>query len=174
MARSYVESTYTVEVPFFGITFDVNDLGLIGGISFIVILSLYRFCLTREVDNLRTSFNAARALGHEMEFYSLLAMRQVLTVPPSSDIKRTQFLLVAPKVVCGLPLLVHGAVVFHDFCTTEIGSLVGQVHTIVVMLSELACLVAIFPLTTMVIRRLRTMDRIWNEEWDHLKETGRV
>src|SRR5258708_1318921 len=34
LARVYVESAFVVRVPFFGITIDVNDLGLIGGIAF--------------------------------------------------------------------------------------------------------------------------------------------
>lgn len=168
MARAYVESAYTIKVPFFGITFDANDLGLIGGIAFLIILSLHRFCLTREVDNLRSSFAAAKDLGQEVEFYSLLSMRQVFTVPPSSAINRTSFLLMAPKVVCLLPLSVHGGVVLHDFLTQNIGEVIGHVHMVIVSFCELACLVALVPLTNMVIKRLRTMDEIWNNEWEHV------
>jgi hypothetical protein len=49
--RTYVETSFEVRVPFLGFTIDVNDLGLLAGIAFVVILSCYRFFLSREIDN---------------------------------------------------------------------------------------------------------------------------
>ena len=53
--RTYVDS-WVIRVPFFGFSFDVNDLGFIGGIGFVIILVCFRLCLSREIDNLRLSF----------------------------------------------------------------------------------------------------------------------
>jgi hypothetical protein len=70
-----------VRIPFFGIGFDVNDLGLLEGITFSVILILFRFTLWREYNNLRLTFRLAKP--EDLRYcYLCLAMQQVLTVPP--------------------------------------------------------------------------------------------
>src|SRR5206468_12598531 len=60
VARTYVDNSWVIRVPFFGFSFDVNDLGLLGGIGFLTILVCLRFCLSRELNNLRLSFDVAR------------------------------------------------------------------------------------------------------------------
>lgn len=73
-----------VRIPFFGIGFDVNDLGLLGGITFSVLLILFRFTLWREYNNLRLTFHLAKP--EDLRYcYMCLAMQQVLTVPPIAE-----------------------------------------------------------------------------------------
>src|SRR5689334_4830640 len=54
--ESYVGTALTVRVPLLGITFDINDLALLGGFSFLVLLIWFRFAMLREMDNLRIAF----------------------------------------------------------------------------------------------------------------------
>ncbi|MGB8508515.1 MAG: hypothetical protein WCD76_08915 [Pyrinomonadaceae bacterium] len=96
----------TVRMPFFGVGFDVNDIGIFAGFTFAVVLLWFRFSLLREVNNLRLTFHEAgnqdRAKAkdknkdededkdednaHEqLRFcYDMLAMRQVLNTPNMS------------------------------------------------------------------------------------------
>jgi hypothetical protein len=163
--RAYVDNSLVVRVPFLGFTFDVNDLGLIGGIGFLVILACYRFFLSREVDNLRLSFEEASRLGEgELEkFYSLLAMRQVFTVPVSTHIKRTPFLVVAPKLICWFPLLVYLLVTFNDWRTLAIGEYLDKFRFWSLFSFELLTSVCIAILSVEVTIRLVRMDGIWEQ-----------
>lgn len=185
--RAYVDTSFTIRVPFLGFSFDVNDLGLMGGVGFLVILSCYRFFLTRELNNLRMSFEEARALGmdHLEEFYKLLAMRQVFTVPVTKHINRTWFLAIAPKVLSWIPLLIYLGVVINDVKTSWIiGSLVGNSARVSIIRSalrmgfrwnllygsELFAIIFMAILSTHVSVRQVRMDRLWAECWQNLEE----
>jgi hypothetical protein len=165
LSRGYVENALSVRVPFFGITFDVNDLGIMGGISFLVILVWLRFCISREVDNLRLSFEEADRLGKGKEFYTLLAMRQVLTTPRTRYLKRSKFLVVAPKIIVWAAFMVHIGVVIHDFNTRDlaIGLKLGRYQ--LTMIAEVLLAIPLFVLSVMVTKRLIRMDRVWDRAW---------
>ncbi len=165
-ARAYIENSLVIRVPLFGFTFDVNDLGLMGGMAFLVLLILLRFCLSREVDNLKWSFSEAHKLGQCYEFYTLLAMRQVLTVPPTHNISRGRFLLWAPKITYAAPLVLYGFVTLHDFQTAIYGKYLSSTHTLILLSIECLLLVGIFAITVMAITRLRRIDKIWSDWWN--------
>lgn len=169
--RAYVEGSLVVRVPFFGFTFDVNDLGLLASIAFLVILACYRFFLSREIDNLRLSFEEAAKLGKQelKEFYTLLTMRQVFTVPTTPYIKRSKFLLFAPKLLPWFPFAVHVAVTVHDFLTAFIGKELQSIHFVLLTTWEVGISVVIFWLSLSLTKRLLTMDREWNSWWNEIK-----
>jgi len=171
LMRTYVDNSYVIRVPFFGFRVDANDLGLVGGIAFVIILIMLRFSISREVDNLNTSFTEAETLGQLPEFYVLLAMRQVFTVPASDSINRTPFLMWVPKLFCFAPLLVYIAVVGHDVATSGIGLRLSDVHTIILFCSEALLVVMILILTRMVVRRLRRVDELWDRKWTTVRDT---
>jgi hypothetical protein len=141
VVRSYVENAFTIKVPFFGFSFDVNDLGLLGGIGFIVILILLRFSLRSETVSLRVAFKAVREESKNnpkllATFYDLLAMRQVFTLPHLEDeekgwkVRKLWLLEFLAKSSCFLPVLVYGFVAIHDFMTIDsIGALLDQRRT---------------------------------------------
>jgi hypothetical protein len=81
-----LEQVTTLHAPFFGVFFDVNDLGIFSGFTFTVILLWFRFSLVRERDNLRQVFASANELGidYHHHCYHLISMRQVLTIPPTA------------------------------------------------------------------------------------------
>jgi len=168
-ARSYVENTFAIRVPFFGFTFDVNDLGLLGGLALLILLTILRFCLSREINNLDLSFPEANRIGQLKELYMLLAMRQVLTVPQTSKFKPKRFLIAIPKVLCFLPVIVHTSVTVHDALTIDMFK--DSWHAMIVMVSDFVLLVAIGIVTFMVITRLMRIDLIWASCWRAI-ETG--
>jgi len=159
--RSYVDSSLFIRVPFFGFSFDVNDLGLLGGIGFLIILGSLRFCLSRELENLHLSFEEAKKLGKLDEFYSLLAMKQVFTIPRTKYIRRTRFLVLAPKAVSLLPLVVYALVAWNDFSTSSIGDFLNKPRVRYQLLFESVTFVCLTILTTMIISRLIRLDALW-------------
>lgn len=170
LSKSYVDSAMLVRVPFFGIAVDVNDLGLVGGIGFVILLIWYRFSLSREVDNLRLSFSEAKSLGQLKEFYNLLAMRQVFTVPKTDHIKRTFLLLWFPKLICWMPVILHSSVTAYDIGgTPDIGQELSHARFAVLVVAELSIACLLIILAVMATQRQRRIDRIWDEQWEEIK-----
>jgi hypothetical protein len=189
LALSGVAETATfVRVPFFGIVFHVNDLGLLSGFTFAVLLMWLKLSIWRENTDLRLVFAEARQADEEhtprelrepggasseqpspvhttqlKRCYDLLSMRQVLTIPSRPGAKDLTGWPVLPRLLFGLPLLVQVLVGIHDAATANLGMSISQVSTIAVMVLEwvFAGLVAIW--TYDCIRLSRETDVVWQE-----------
>lgn len=85
LRTSFVQNSVNVKVPFFGVSFDINDLGLLGGLSLIVVLIMLRLSLRNYIVSLRTGFKAAFKEEQEEEFYEILASRQLFVFPNLQD-----------------------------------------------------------------------------------------
>lgn len=174
LARSYVENAFTVRVPFFGFTFDVNDLGLLAGLGFIVILLLLRFSLRSEIISLRLSFKAvadAADVKKLATFYDLLAMRQVLTMPhvevPSENwaSRTNRILRVTAKSLCFVPAIVYTFVALHDYSTLGIGIELSKPRTDILKLYTVCFWLIIVALGVWCFRRWLEIDRLWERYW---------
>ena len=66
LIRNRVENVQTVKLPILGNAFDVNDLIIIVGFSFVILLVILRFTMMREVNNLKIALHAIseRYPGH--------------------------------------------------------------------------------------------------------------
>lgn len=121
------ERVLSITVPFFGIVFDINDLGIFAGITFVIALLLFRFSLLRELRNLRLVFIQAKSVEHLRLCYDMLAMQQVLTIPPQVDRHQSDRTWITnlrdgswryvPMLLYVLPLLVHLVIFINDFKT---------------------------------------------------------
>jgi hypothetical protein len=170
LTRSYVENGLSVKVPLFGFSIDVNDLGLLGGIAFVVLLVMYRFSLSRELENLKIAMDKAGKFGQLCEFYEVLAMRQVFTIPPSRTLRKPSRVLIwTPKLICFLPLLVHVAVSTHDFSTFWVGRAIAAKHNWINQGLETFLFVFILTFTIMALIRLRRIDAVWKDWWDQIQ-----
>src|SRR6202023_1922909 len=171
MAKSYVENDMSIKAPFFGFTIDASDLGILGGLALATVLLMFIFSITREVENLSIACAKAKEVGQIPEFYDVLAMRQILTVPRS--VKReepTKFLRLTPKVICLLPLAVHSAVSVHDLLTSAIGSAISPLHNIILFITEFMIMQWILILTIMAIKNLVELDNLWKVWWDERRK----
>jgi len=166
--KDYVENTYTIRIPFFGIAIDTNDLGPLGGLALSVILVLYRTSITRELDNLRLSFEGAEAQNQLHTLYYLLAMRQVLTFPNIHGKERSRFMLIAPKILIFTPLVIYSTIVLYDYYTLALYEVSYKV--IVTMVQDTLFFAAVIVITFMIFIRLREIDKIWDHYWNVLNE----
>ncbi|HEX6183592.1 MAG TPA: hypothetical protein VFZ44_06745 [Pyrinomonadaceae bacterium] len=85
LLRSAAEAKYMVRVPFFGFALDINDVGLLGGISLCIILFLLRLSLRSQIVSLRIGFKAALVSNRAEWFYDILAARQMFVFPFLKD-----------------------------------------------------------------------------------------
>jgi hypothetical protein len=171
LIRSYVDNGLSVKVPLFGFSIDVNDLGLLGGIAFVVILVMYRFSLSRELENLKIAMEKAGKFGQLCEFYEVLTMRQVFTIPPTRTLKKPSKVLIwTPKLICFLPLAVHVAVSTHDFSTFWVGRSIAAAHNWINQGLETFLFAFIFVFTVMALNRLKRTDVVWKDWWDQIQK----
>jgi hypothetical protein len=138
-ARSYAETledevvrhVILVSVPFIGISLDVNDLSLLGGLAFLLVIMWFRFSLWREQENVCLVFQRGQSKGEQRGVYELLAMSQVFTtVPleasPEDGDPMQGFWAGLPRQLFWTPVLVQGVVVLHDALSLDLGKIVNQ------------------------------------------------
>ena len=174
LMKAYVDNTYTIRVPFFGITFDVNDLALLGGLAFIILLILFRFSLAREHDNLVISFEEAKNDRQLATFYDLLAMRQVLTTPPMQGRNTVASLMIIPKVLSVLPLIILSVIIAHDFMTYNVGAAINVWHTVLLYIVSSALWAFILILTISCLLVWLKTDAVWRKTWQEVQATKTI
>lgn len=181
-----LEHVTTVKMPFFGVGFDVNDIGIFAGFTFSVVLLWFRFSLLREVNNLRLAFfearNQDRAKAKEagrpvaydkLRFcYEMLAMRQVLSTPkmlpqdkPATFFTRLRqvFWVLVSKSLFLLPLAVQAIVIRNDMNSIEVGKMISPHNTELVMALSWIFLSIIVALTALCFLLIVRSNRTWNE-----------
>jgi len=152
------EQLSQVQVPVLGISFDVNDLGMLGGFAFIVLLIWVNYSLWHQSTNIKLAFEFAKELEKKGESrllyytYRNLAMRQVLTIPPSPASDQTadtdsikEWVQKGSKLLYALPLAVQTTIVLYDWSTRQTGWEVNPAGTNIVLFTGTLfwCLVAI-------------------------------
>jgi hypothetical protein len=118
--RLAAERSRFVLVPTLGFGFDVNDLAIIAGVSFVLLLVWLHFSIGRERLNVLELFRRARADGSLRDAYELLAMTQVLSTPPNLKVEFAgSGWGGATKYLFWIPLGVQAFVVVHDLATYD-------------------------------------------------------
>lgn len=183
-----LEQVTTVRMPFFGVGFDINDMGIFAGFTFVVVLLWFRFSLLREVNNLRLTFYEARERdkakaeangedgGIEREHlrfcYHMLAMRQVLTTPrmPPQAVKNTDigwlrqgFWFFISKSLFLLPLIVQAIVMTNDKRSIAVGRMISPRNTELVTVLSRIFVVAIVVLTVLCYVLVVKARMTWKE-----------
>jgi hypothetical protein len=169
-----------IHIPLAGGVFDVNTLGLWAGLTFAVILLVFRFSLWREYLNLKTTFQAAKP--EHLEFcYLSLAMQQVLTVPPPLAKRKTpgqekpeqkdairfrSRMLPKPwgmatQLLYFPPVIIQSLIILNDIKTESIGDIFSPNLTAASIWLSVALLGFMVFLTVNCLRLSRGIDRQW-------------
>jgi hypothetical protein len=158
-----------IKVPFFGIQFDENDLGLLAGFTFFVVLLWFRYSLVRELNNLNLTFAVAKTHSQQAVnlSYDLLAMRQVLTQPPmrtsAGRNRATAGRLSAwvPKLLYLMPLGMQMAISVDDAFTYKFGNSISPFNTTVLYSMDGCFLLLIGLLTFLCFALSNEIDSSW-------------
>ncbi len=151
-----------LEIPFFGIPIDVNDLGFIGGISLFIILSLLRFSQSREIKNLNLSFKEAFRHNKLCNFYHLLAMHQVFTVPHMEGEIRNKILSMLAKWVYFLPVIVICFGVGYDYYSVLSLHLFEWEFVKNQLYFQIPSIILVLYMSLRCLERQFHIDKIWN------------
>lgn len=166
----------SVNVPILGLNFDVNDLDIVSGLTFVILLSWLHFALRRQHRNVRHVFNMARRAEDPEEkdktlrlriAYNLLAMTQVLTVPAA----RHEDLRVAPLkrltqpsgLIVWTAVLAQALMVFDDFRTASLGQIFSNRITWIETGAAVILLVYIVIRTRACSRVMKKTYELWDE-----------
>jgi hypothetical protein len=166
MERDRLETVVIVHLPIIGVTFDINDLGMFAGMSFIALMFALRLVLVRELESVRTVFRYAHEFGASQYAYELLAMTQVLTIPPKykSRYRPGRAWSRAPMSLIWLPLIVQSVLFVEDLSTINLGASTSQGLTIVTLLIGFAALSILLILTVSCWNCTGLLDHEWAEE----------
>jgi hypothetical protein len=166
--RAYIENVRFIHAPFFGIAFDVNDLGIIGGVGLVIVLLLMRYTLSREIKNLNVTFREA-VHHHELSaFYHAMAMRQVFTVPEMKGEKRNAWLAISPRLICVLPAIVFAAGVGYDYYSVVWLHVYKFAEVKGTLITEALWFVIILYLSIRCWERQTHIDGVWRRYWSRL------
>lgn len=174
-----------IRVPFFGIVFDINDLSLLGGFTFVVLLLWYRFSLLRERNNLNDTLDIADLMGDGAVCFDLLSMQQVLTIPfNASDDKYKpeqsdarfyeligrldynnglRFINRVPKLLHWLPVFIYTFAIVYDMFTSKYGLSISGWRTYSSYGVSLLLLFIIFQLTVKCTKHFIELDLVWEK-----------
>jgi hypothetical protein len=174
--ETFVDEMVLVDLPLLGVSVDVNDFGLLGGITLMLLMTLLVLSIMRMDENLYLSIFKIRRL-HEEErrqdgesranlLYHALAMGQVLFHPPTLArwrVRRSHGL--APKVlrfVLFVPFLVHAWTVYGNARTLYIAVWYREgVVPVYRMLAQFFLLVLIGALVLISCGYVRAMEQRW-------------
>lgn len=161
--KAHNERVLWIDIPVFGISIDVNDLGVIGGFSLFIIVLMLRFSLSREIKNLNISFREAFRHDKLRIFYHALAMRQVLTMPEMQGEEKNILLSECAKLFCILPMVILSlgfAYDIHSIVNLAVFEL-KDVITHLMVATLMLVLVSYFSLRC--FERKIHIDKIWHD-----------
>lgn len=116
LQQQYIAGVTKVTIPFLGLQTDVNDLGILSGLTFVILLYLFCFAVWREEQNVKEFFAIARRQRDLAVAYRLYSMTQVFTIPPHEERRRVN--KTTTRFIYWMPALVLGLVAWYDIWMT--------------------------------------------------------
>jgi len=151
-----------LRAPILGLAFDINDLGIFSGITFLVLL-WSRFSLWHEWNNLRLCFDESKPEDRH-DVYRYLQMRQLLTIPPPLYQDERWERIFWDRLALGLflmPAIIYGIIVIYDILTAF--SLPAAEGKTVEIYCEVACLAFVISLSVLCVILLFDTDKTWRK-----------
>ncbi len=161
LERTISENVNFIRLPIFGVVVDINDTAVLGGIAFVVLLGLFRFSLLREHLNLKLFFAEARRRHDLRTWYTMLAMRQVLTVPPTPYHSRRGFWEKLARWLPFFPVGIQLFTIFNDVYSISSGILISPGRTGISFIFGSSLLILIVILSSACARLSRRIDGEW-------------
>ncbi len=161
LTRSRFEQMRLVRLPFFGAVFDADDMGIFAGITFTVVLFWLTLTINRERRNTQVAFEAAKTPKSFRLCYNLLAMQQVLSVPPTKANRFWKPLGYISKALYVMPLVIYGFFFYHDWSTRDVGYALGWDKMNTLLWASGVFLFLILILTVLCVATSLKIDKDW-------------
>ncbi len=173
MGRIRRENTTIVRIPFFGTSFDVNDLSIVSGITFTIILIWLRLSLWTELNSTYQVFERVKK-EDLIDCYEYLSMHLVFTIPKALDLELKKFGEKQWKwvvlLIILLPVSIQSLVLINDLVTVDLGSVINLKNTVIVLVLGFATFVMTALLTASCLSLSSTLNRLWREQGAKINE----
>ena len=173
-----VEHVFLVQMPGMGATFDINDLGLFSGITYVLLLLLLLFSLMREHENLYLALFKVRRL-HDRPgtiadgestanyLYHSLAMSQVLSSPPTlAQWRPSSFKIAILNVVFIVPAAVQAYIIYVNYQTLPIAQSYGASTS--VMFPQYVLFILVVIMGALAITYADACNKRWKSAFLHV------
>lgn len=170
--KQFVSRTVMPASPIPGVSIDVNDVGLVGGVALTLLLLVQALCVMRENENLFLALYKVRKL-HENEprtkargntdanlLYHALAMSQVLSSPPTLARWEDRSTLSHLYLIFYLPAVAYTWIVIDNTISIQRGALYGAA-ILRLMILQYTMLIMLFILSTICLLNSRAMSGRW-------------
>lgn len=168
-----IRQAYNIRVPFFGVSFDVNDLGMLSGIALLLLTLTHLMAASREHENLHLCMFQVQevcdrdvAQDHRLSeanfLYHALAMAQLFSRPRTLARWQPGLARWLLKVLLLIPLLVQTILFVHDIRTIEFGLLFKPIGTWISLSIQAISLLGILVFVTRSIIYSIAIDRLWD------------
>jgi hypothetical protein len=174
LQEAYINNVLYVRTPVLGLTFDINDLGLITGVTFCLLMLVMVFYTHRAHENLVLAMWKVKEVAEDEQcidvpgskanlLYHALAMEQVFTVPPTlarwDDFK---FFRSAHYILFFAPLAVQILVFANDLNSAGIGEAFSDAETRISLSVQAGLILAVLPLCILCCSHLHADDVLWD------------
>ncbi|MDP9194818.1 MAG: hypothetical protein M3P06_24250 [Acidobacteriota bacterium] len=158
--------------PIPGVSIDVNDIGLVGGVALCLLMLVQALCVMREHENLFLALYKVRSLHDEEEarrkhgdsranlLYHALAMSQVLSSPPTLARWEDRSMLSHLYLVFYIPAVAYAWVVVGNFGTMEHGAAYG-VEVVALLVLQCTMALMLLLLATICLLNSKAMAERW-------------
>jgi hypothetical protein len=186
-AEEYVKQMLVVHIPAVGISTDVNELGLLGGITLTLLMGLLLAALARQHENLYLCIFKIRRLFERDErrvdgesaanyLYHSLAMSQLLNMPPTlarwPSGTRKPFINAAVKASFLIPAALQFYVVWTNWTSGVPGFYKANPHGKLLVQAFFAILLAALAVGCVLL--VRAMDKRWRGIFFYINPGHRV
>lgn len=183
----FIDDVIALDIPFLGVSCDVNDLGLVAGLAFAIILLLRWRSFAAERYAIERTLALAQGTPYQKTVYEIVALKQVLTVPRRSladapgtrswkgpgaarSPKALRLLRLLWKSIDIAPLAVLTLVLGSNLATFEVGYMTSPIGAVVSIAASAALWLATGGLT---IRCMMTEDDVYEVLDRHAEEVFR-
>lgn len=167
--KAKIDHVIFIKVPFFGVCFDVNDLGLIGGFSLIILYFVLLYSYVYKRNHLETAFEMIENIKDEdtkVNAYRLISMDQVLTIPRPS-FKYGRILRKVPRMLYYIPIMIFSIVVVNDALTFKSGAILlnSLGKTILLYVMSAVFWILLLAETLVCIYVIKQTDDLWHKRF---------
>lgn len=143
-----------VEFPILGLKYHVNDIGIISGWVFVLIMLASYLSLKKQHDNLLYMIDE---FENNKDYLKTALMDSIWT---SSD--NSSWILKVLRLVYILPFVIMLLILFNDWLSKDLGYMISPINMSFLFTSSIISIAIIFFLSVNHIKVLKKMDALWD------------
>ena len=160
----------TFKVPFVDVTFDINDFLLFSSLQLNVLAIVFLFCLIREEETLRISFESVREAGiHPFrDFYKMAGMHQIWNIPGGSHKSREFLLRMVTWLLFLFPLVAEWWIFIDDRMTAGAWNILDKSFGNRIVIFEYILMISLTVTTVMGASIFNRMSDHWDKAYEEI------